>query len=398
MTYQDNKKIVILIVTVLPILLAVSCFLYPPEIRYSSYLVPKIDSTDRAYLYDEDTKEVFYDLGGSSIVVKYMTDQDLNNLFPEESSFENYSTNPYTYGNWINPDLGYTSNRFTVFQVTIINRTFAKMKLNPTEVFLKNDLGEELYSYSISIAAAKYGNSFENYYKSLRGQSGNDHYRYEMQIGMVRGKNYGLDEVIFRGDSYSGLVSFDILKPEVSRIRLVLNDVIYRFDAFNRPADVMTISFNFERIIEKKIITREMRLIELEREKVRIGMTGPQQLVGSRVNDAARNSRGIDKVLEEHVGEMEKCFLDRYKRNEVEPGNLTLSFTIESDGTISSQNVTKVLGIKNEDFMNCVLDIIRIMKYEEIVDMPTTGAEIVKGPAKPVNVTYPLDFSIYIEE
>jgi len=398
MTFQDKKKIVILIVTVLPILLAVSCFLYPPEIRYSSYLVPKIDPADRAYLYDEDTDEVFYDLGGSSIVVKYMTDKELNTLFPEESSFGYYSTNPYTYGNWIDPDLGYTPNRFTVFQVTIINRSFAKMKLDPTEVVLKDDLGEALKSYTTSIAAAKYGNSFENYYKSLRGQSGNDHYRYEMQIGMVRGKNYGLDEVIFRGDSYSGLVSFATLKPRVSRVSLILNDVIYRFDAFDRPADVMTISFNFERIIEKKIITREMRLKEIEREKIRIGMTGPQQLVGSRVNDAARNSRGIDKVLEEHVGEMEKCFLDRYRRDEVEPGNLTLSFTIETDGTISSQNVTKVLGIRNEDFMNCVLDVIRIMKYEEIVDMPTEGDNIVKGPARPVNVTYPLDFSIYIEE
>ena len=48
--------------------------------------------------------------------------------------------------------------------------------------------------------------------------------------------------------------------------------------------------------------------------------------------------------------------------------------------------------------MNNVLEIIKTMKYDPIEDMPLTGANIVKGPAENVNVLYPLDFSIYIEE
>ena len=393
-----KRKIVLLLMLSLPVLLAVSCFLYPPEIRYSSYLVPNLDENDPLKSIDEDSGGVVYDLGGSSVVVDYMYENELNDLFPEESTHGFYSTNPYTFGNWIDPDVGYTPNRFTVFNVSIINRTFAKMRLDPTEAVLITDLGETYHSYTVSIAAAKYGNSFENYYKSILGQSGNEYYRYEMRLGMVRGKNYGLEEMIFRGDNYSGLIAFDPLRPEVKRVQLVLNDVVYRFDAFNRPADVSTVKFNFDRKVDKIEVTQEMRLAELEREKVRIRMSGPEHMVGNRVNDTARNARAIDTALEGNVSQMEQCFIERYRRGEVDPGNMMVSFTIEPNGVVSSQNVLEVTGINSENFMNCILDVIKTLKFQEIVDMPSEGTNIVKGPAMAVNVSYPLTFSVYTEE
>ncbi|MFC1508768.1 AgmX/PglI C-terminal domain-containing protein [Candidatus Omnitrophota bacterium] len=398
MTVAVKRKLVIVLMLALPLLLAVSCFLYPPEIRYSSYLVPNLTGNDPAYTIDEDTGAVVYDIGGSSIEIQYMLEYGLNEMFPEESAQGFYSTNPYTYGNWIDPDLGYTPNRFTVFGVTIINRSFAKMKLDPTEAVLITDLGEVFHSYTVSIAAAKFGNSFENYYKSILGQSGNEFYRYEMRLGMVRGKNYGLDEMIFRGDSYTGLLTFDPLRPEVKRARLVLNDVVYRFDAFNRPADVVDVSFNFDRKIDRQIITEEMRQKELERDKVRVNLPGPEMIVGGRVNDNARNARAIDRALEENLAPIEECFITRYRRREVDPGQMVLSFTIDVNGSITSQNVIEVTGINSENFMNCILDVIKILKFPEIEDMPLVGSNIVKGPANPVNVTYKLNFSVYEEE
>ena len=272
----------------------------------------------------------------------------------------------------------------------------AKMKIDPTEAILMTDLGETYHSYTTSIPAAKYLFSFENYYKTIRGQSGNEFYRYEMRLGMVRGKNYGLDEMIFRGDSYSGLVTFDPLRPEVKRIRLSF-DVVYRFDAFNRPSDIMPISFNCERKIDRIEVTREMRLAELEREKVRIGLVDPRQIINNRVNDTARNARAFTTALQSISTEMEECFISRYRRDEVDPGNLVLSFTVETDGTISSQNVIEVTGINSENFMNCILDGVRTIKLDPIEDMPLVGSNIVKGPAKPVNVIYPVEFTVYIE-
>ncbi len=398
MTKNVKRKILISVLLALPLLLAVSCILYPPEIRYNSLLVPNNTHEDLAFSIDEETSEFQYDLGGTTISIKYMTDAELNELFPEQSNQGVYSTNPYTFGNWVDPSLGYTPNKFTVFQISIVNRSFAKMSLDPRSCELYTDLGEVFYSYTTSVAAARHGNSFEEYYKTRRGQSGNEHYRYEMRLGMVRGKNYGLDEMVFRGDSYSGLVTFDALRPDVKKVRIVLNDIVYRFDAFNRPSDMVTVYYDFDRIIEKTTITREMKLAELEKEKVRIGMSGPRQMVGNRINDSARNDRAIDRGIEEIRQGIETCFIARYRRDEVDPGDMVLSFTIDPDGTIASQNIIEVNGINSEDFMNCVLDVVKTMTFDKIEDMPTEGTNIVKGPAKPVNVIYPLVFTIYEDE
>ena len=398
MSLSYKQKILISLVAVLTVVFAAGCFLYPPEIRYNTYLTPVLPQNDTAFALDEETNSVIYDIGGSSVEVKYMTDNELNMLFPVESAQGFYSTNPYTYGDWISPDLGYTPNKFTVFQITIINRTFAKMRVDPVEALLITDLGETLHSYTFSVAAAKYGNSFEDYYRSRRGQSGNDYYRYEMRLGMVRGKNFGLDEMVFRGDTYSGLITFDTLRPEVKRVQLVLNDIVFRFDAFNRPADVTLAKYNFERKIDKLVVTQEMKQKELEREKVRIRMSGPQQIINNRINDNDRAALAIDKAMEGILPQMETCFMERYRRNEVEPGRMVVSITINIDGTIGSQNVTEVVGINSENFMNCILDVIKTMKFPAIQDLPMEGTGLVKGPAKPVNVLYPLEFQVYMED
>ncbi len=397
MSLRVRKKVILTGIFVLSLLMLASCFLYPPEIRYSSYLVPNLEEKDPLKTVDKDTGSLIYDLGGSSIVVRYVKEAELNALFPDESRNQEYSTNPYTFGNWIDPNVGYTPNRFTVFSVTLINRTFPKMRLDPTNAVLITDTGETYHAYTVNIASAKFGKSFEDYYRTLLGQSGNEFYRYEMRLGMVRGKNFGLEEYIFRGDSYSGFMTFDALRPEVKRVRLVLNDVVYRFDAFNRPADSRTISINFDRKVDKVEITREMKLKELEREKVRVRTSDPSQLVGARTNDQARNNRAVNQQIEASVAQMEKCFIDRYRKGQVNPGHIGVSFTIEPSGIISKQNVVDVTGINSEPFMNCILDVIKTLKFDKIEDMPLEGTNIVKGPGLPVNVLYPLDFSIYVE-
>lgn len=398
MSLSIKQKLLFLSMILLPILIVACSILYPPEIRYQTYLVPVLVGDDPAYSIDEETDSFLFDIGGNTIEVKYMRENDLNALFPEESDDELYSTNPYTFGNWIDPDFGYTPNRFTTFNVTVINRNFSKMRLDPVEAVLITDLGETYHSYTYSVAAAIYGNSFEDYFRTIRGLSGNEYYRHEMKLGMVRGKNYGLDEMIFRGDSYSGLITFDKLRPEVERVQLVINDVVYRFDAFNRPADISTAVYNFERRIDRVVVTPEMKQAELEREKVRIRIAGPQQIVNNRVNDNARNAFAIDRILEVNSPQMEECFIQRYRRDEVDPGYLVLSFTVGTDGSILSQNVIEVVGINSDSFMNCILGVIEDIEFEPIEDMPLDGTGIVKGPAEDVNILYPIDFSIYVEE
>jgi len=398
MSLRVRKKIIISSIFVLPLLVLANCFLYPPEIRYSSYLTPNLEEKDPLKSFDKDTGALTYDLGGSSIVVRYVKEAELNALFPDESRNLEYSTNPYTYGNWIDPNVGYTPNRFTVFSVTLINRTFPKMRLDPTQAVLITDTGETYHAYTVNIASAKFGKSFEDYYRTLLGQSGNEFYRYEMRLGMVRGKNFGLQEDIFRGDQYEGKITFDPLRPEVKKVQLVFNDVVFRFDAFNRPSETKTITINLDRKIDMVTVTREMRQAELEREKVRVRFSDPTQLVDARTNDAARNNRAINQMMQSYVAQMEQCFLERYRKGQVNPGHMSVSFTIDPSGTVSKQNVVEVTGINSESFMNCILGVIKTFKFDKIENMPLEGTNLVKGPALPVNVLYPLDFTVYVDQ
>jgi hypothetical protein len=399
MSLSKKNKIVAGMLCVVALALVPGCFIYPPDITYSSYLVPNLGNKDPAITQDQDNPgQVMYDIGGSSVSARYLKEDELTALFPDQSKDGEYSTNPYSYGNWVNPDLGYIPNRFSVFSVTVINRVFPKMWLDPTEAVLITDTGEILHSYTVNIASAKYGKSFEDYYRSILGQSGNEFYRYEMRIGMVRGKNYGLEEYIFRGDQYEGKIAFDALRPEVKKARLIFKGVVFRFDAFNRPSDVVDVAFNWDRKIDKKVMTQEEKQKLLEREKVRIKYTGTQQMVGARTNDSARTPRAIDRALATGGPQMEKCFMDRYRRGEVNPGQMTLSLTIDPSGAVTSQNVTDVKGINSENFMNCILDVLKTVQFEKIEDMPTEGTNIVKGPARPVNITYVLEFSVYTED
>jgi len=94
-------------------------------------------------------------------------------------------------------------------------------------------------------------NSFERYYRGLRGQSGNEFYRFEVRMGHVRSLNYAEDQPIFKGENYSGLIAFDSLDPAVEKVRLVLKEFALKFDEFDTPLETVDIRFDFNRKIEK---------------------------------------------------------------------------------------------------------------------------------------------------
>ena len=242
--------------SVLPILIAVTgllliqgCFLFPPKMRYVSTLTPRVPDNSNLYTVQPDGT-VSYNVEGSRIDVRYMTDEELNALFPKESSRGKYSINPYTYGNWVDPDLGYIPNRFTVFKVTVYNYTFAKVSLDPLKALLLTDKGDRLYAYGIEGPVPH--NSFEKYYMALRRQSGNEYYRYNMRMGIVRSHNYARDQVIFKGESYGGFIVFDPLDGDVKRVRLILKDFVTKFDQFGAPLEKRDIIFDFTRSVELK--------------------------------------------------------------------------------------------------------------------------------------------------
>lgn len=230
-------------------LVAVGCIIFPPKIHFSSFMVPTArDQQDEAYRTEPDSS-ISYAVEGLRLNVRYLTDAELNKLLPEDSVRGKYSTNPYTYGDYIDRDVGYTPNRFTTFRISVFNQTFAKVEFDPLAAVLHTDQGEVLHAYGIPSTSPH--NSFERYYRSLRGQSGNEFYRFEVRMGHVRSLNYAENQPVFKGEKHSGLIAFDALDPEVKRVRLVLKEFAIKFDEFGNVIESINCQFDFDRHTEK---------------------------------------------------------------------------------------------------------------------------------------------------
>jgi hypothetical protein len=196
-----------------------------------------------------DGELAVYETEGLRVEVQPMSDEQLNALFPDDSQKGQFSTNPYTYGDWIDPVKAYTPKRFTVFRVTVINDIYAKVLLDPLKARLYTDQGEMLHSYGIPSFSPH--ESFERYYRELRGQSGNEFYRFDLRMGNVRSSAYLENQIVFKGERYAGLIAFDPLREEVDRVRLELPDFVLRFDASGQPVESVDIRLDFDRRLSR---------------------------------------------------------------------------------------------------------------------------------------------------
>lgn len=219
------------------------------RLHYEDYLLPAPGQHVVAP-YSVDPKKVTFALEGLRLEVEPLTDAGLNGLFPDDSAKGRFSTNPYTYGDWIDPVAGYTPVRFTVFRATVVNDIYAKVLLDPLKAALHTDRGELLHAYGIPSFSPH--NSFERYYRAIRGQSGNEFYRFDLRMGNVRSSAYLEDQQVFKGEDYAGLIAFDPLKEDVAQVRLVLAEFVLKFDASGQPLETVDIQMDFDRVLVRR--------------------------------------------------------------------------------------------------------------------------------------------------
>jgi hypothetical protein len=236
------------------LLLLSGCIFIPPAIEYNSYLAGRSAQASAERYIVEDDGVVTHSLSGLRIRVEYMTDEALNDEFPDDSNKGPFSTNPYTYGDWVDPLLGHIPNRFTVFKVTVSNDTYAKVLLDPIAAELHTDQGEILHSFGIPSYSRH--ESFERYYRAIRGQSGNEFYRFDTRLGNVRSSAYLEDTRVFKGESYSGMLAFAPLDEEVDLVQLILEDFVLKFDASGQSLETVDVLFDFDRHINKTVVTQ----------------------------------------------------------------------------------------------------------------------------------------------
>jgi hypothetical protein len=70
-------------------------------------------------------------------------------------------------------------------------------------------------------------------------------------MGNVRSSAYLEDQLVFKGESYSGLIAFDPLKVDVTQVRLFLEEFVTKFDASGQPLESVDVSMDFDRILDR---------------------------------------------------------------------------------------------------------------------------------------------------
>jgi hypothetical protein len=347
----------LLVCMVLPVLAGCS-LIFPHKIERVVSLTPN-EGLGEQYRIGEDGS-ISYLLEGLRIEVKFMADQDLNDLFPYESNLGEYSINPYTYGNYIDPGVGYVQNRFTGFQVSVHNSTFAKVELDPLKAVLTTDRQGELHnSYSVSKAPRR--KSFEEYYRSLRGPSGNDYYRYKMRMGIVRSNNYGIDEKIFRGETYEGLIVFDPLEDDVKKVRLQLVDFVLKFNVFEQPLETTDITLEFDRHIDKKTFTQGT--VAETRQLTRASLAASSQVSSNIPGDLTREARTIDAYATTQLGGVNRCFEKEFEAGKAAAGQVSVALVILPIGTVESTSVVSST-VNSSVVGECIAGLVKRWRFQ----------------------------------
>ena len=386
------------------------CFLFPTAVKRETLLLPVIETTETEGTYSlQENGAISWELAGLRLEVEHMTDAKLNALFPDESGRGKYSTNPYTYGNWTDTRLGYTPNRFTVFKVTIFNRTQPKVMLDPLAAVLETDQGQFLRAYGIT-SSSPYGN-FENYYRSQRGQSGNEFYRFELRMGMVRSYNYEEDQPIFKGENYGGFIVFDPVYPETEEVVLILKDFVLRFGAFDKPVEKRDLRFVFKHKVENLVVQKGATSGKTA-ETLMISENGPSQIMGNLPGERTRSLSAIRAVVRQRLSGLNRCFVEAFDKGEATEGAVTMRFTIEVGGAVSEAKATDS-SVGSQAVDQCMQQEIMRWAFRPIdigaLQTPATGTTSGEnGPASgpgarataprltplPVLVTYPFTFKV----
>ena len=224
--------------------------LIPPSVKLESIITPVVTEVDGKYKMEDDGS-ISYNLEGLKISVKPMTDEKLNAMFPDNSFLKEASTNPYSYGNWVDPELGYTPNRFTVFLVKVFNYAQPKVNLDPARAVLTTDRGGRLLPYARDQKDSPGSErNFESYYERIKGSSGVERNRFEERLGIVR-QTLFTDGQIFKGDKKDGFIVFDPLDETVKEMMLEINDFVLKYDSNNWPQEKINLSFSFKRELKK---------------------------------------------------------------------------------------------------------------------------------------------------
>jgi len=208
---------------------------------YAGPLRPDTEAGQTADMEISDDGTVTFVQERLEISMRPMTDEELNRQFSGYSKKGIASTNPYTFGDWKDPELDRIPSRFTVFRLKVKNYRYPKMWVDPRKAVIVAHNGREYYPLDLS--------QLEEYYLPyVTGYAGNQYAYYQERMDILKNSLYAGDP-IFSGQETEGFIVFPRLHHDVYHIRLRLRNVVLRFDFRNEPMERIDVEYRFERDI-----------------------------------------------------------------------------------------------------------------------------------------------------
>ena len=218
--------------------------LIPAELKYQVDAQPILPEGRGNMYVDPEDSTVVFSKEGALIKIQLLSDDELNRRFPR--LYDGRYVNPYSYPEK-DVEKGYIPPRFTVFEVRVINETYAKIEFDPAKTVLVTGEGEEFRYYDAGREGANPlgGNSFNKYYKIEWGRSGNELQLNLERMGLINKSVYHRHRPIFKGDRRTGLLVYDSLPEDTQEIRLVVKEFVLSFDASGNPENTVDVEFRF---------------------------------------------------------------------------------------------------------------------------------------------------------
>jgi hypothetical protein len=173
-----------------------------------------------------------------------LTDQELNRQFAPQSGGGPKSTNPYTYGDTEFYEDPEDRQRFTAFLLDVKNYAYPKVKIDPQRVQLVAANGREYWSLNLQ--------QLDRYFRAyIIGYEGNAYARYRERRDLLLRTMYK-NEQIFSGQESEGLIVFPHLHPDVGQVKVIVRDVVLRFDYRDEPLESIDITYAFGREVGRE--------------------------------------------------------------------------------------------------------------------------------------------------
>lgn len=183
------------------------------------------------------------------VSVRPMTDEEINRQFPAESTnargpADELPSNPFTYGNWIDPRTGQSPQRLSIFKITVKNYEYPKVKFDPLTVNVESANGRHYYPWG-SYDVEEYFRRFPIAFNGL------GYLRFGERSDLYDLAKYPDDTFCFSGQEVAGYVVFSKIHDDVAEIVIEIPAFGLRYDFRNEPIETIDLHFRFKRDIKK---------------------------------------------------------------------------------------------------------------------------------------------------